>query len=421
MDKKNKKIVQFFKKVSIIVGMVFVCGLPLPGLAISTSPGKVEIPNILRNSTQTRTVIIGRELSDVQNTTTFVVQPRGEFSQYITGPAEFTMIPGEQAVEYTFDISPQDLANDTYETYFDFLPKITNQSEDQTQNKNNNGANVSVTRGVTLIVRFTVTGDEVIDFHVDNLQVKDTEVNEPLFASIDVYNTGNVLWKPDSIELLLTSTTDANDIVTATITQADIQATQPGAQQTVDFSTNTLVVAEKYRARAKIYYHNAVVADIQSNNLVTVYSPGTMKQQGELLSLTTNKTEYNPNEKIKVEGRFKNTGEIVLEGVLITEVYQADEMKELLRSQEFVIDTDEEVVFPQIIQLATPDTYTLSSYVEYGNKTTAARTVSIIVKNNVLAWFSSPVGGGFVLGGIVVILFVGVLLYKRLRGNRKKK
>lgn len=414
------------KQYSLVLLVLFFC-VPKLGLAMSVSPSKVVVSNILRNSTQTKTVIIGRDAKDVHNDTTFTVTPRGEFAGYVTGPAEFIMPAGEQSMEYTFDIAPADAANGDYEVFLDVVPKSSNQAG-QNAETGYVSVGVSVVSGVTVVIDFTVGGDEMVNFQVDNLQVKDTEVGQSLLASVDVNNIGNVDWKPNSLELTLTAVNDPSNTSTTRIEQADFSVTKAGAKQTVDFATPAPSIAEKYQASAKVYYQDKVVAELNSNNVVIIHSVGTMKQKGELVSLTTNKTEYQPNEKIKVAGKFKNTGEVAVRGVLITEIYQGDAVQDLVRSEEFTIDTSEEIVFPQIIQLANAGIYTVSSYVEFGDKTTAPRTVIFTVNSGMLAWIMSPLGGGIVLGGFIVLLFSGVLLYKykhrppkEISANIKKK
>jgi uncharacterized repeat protein (TIGR01451 family) len=364
--------------VAIVLLTLLLAIIPFLSHAQGVSPPLVEVNTILRNSTQTKTVKVDKNPRDYGREVVFRTEVRGEYAHVITVAEEVVMPADVNSADIPFQVSPGDLANGDYKVTVIFTQFPEDQEAQPGEGEGAVSAVAAVAPGVAAVVAFTVTGEEVVDFFINFIQLRTTETDDPLVVEYSVHNRGNVTWKPDRIQFTFRDVDDETKTTSVTVDSANLPTVEPGRSQMIQLEVPAELEVGNYTAQAKFFYGGEEVANLNSQPF-SVYPPDTLKQSGEVTEVTTNKTLYQPGENIRLQVNFKNTGEIRVQGVMITEVIQGDTIVDVIRGEELHIDSLSETVFSQIIQLEDPGQYTLSTYIEYGNKKTAAETVVVTI------------------------------------------
>ncbi|HLD21816.1 MAG TPA: hypothetical protein VJB65_02855, partial [Patescibacteria group bacterium] len=118
--------------------------------------------------------------------------------------------------------------------------------------------------------------------------------------------------------------------------------------------------------------------------------------------------------KIKLTAVFKNTGEITVPSILVTEIYQEDTLLDTQRSNEIIIDKTEEREIIHTMQFSRSGEYTLVAYVEYGHKVTQKKSITVSVEN-AFSFFHSFLGIAISITIIFCCFAIGVFIIRRLK------
>lgn len=402
----------------IVFSLIFLLLLPFSSkAAIGLSPPEVWAPSVFRGIEQSFSMRLSRSGS-TDEPLTIDVTKRGEFAHFVEGASQVIIPAGENAIEYDFKIVPTDAANGDYEVIISFL--VGNSGPSDTSG----GNSVKVVTGVSGVVKFTVSGEELVAYEVSNLLGKDTEIGQPLFVSVNIKNNGNVEWQPEKIGLTFADVNDPTNIFSKTVAGDKISVIKPGGEvSVVDIELTSALIAGTYVATAQIYYQGQAVEELESAKF-SVYPSGTLAQRGELTSASTNKTAYDLGEKIKLDAVFKNIGKILVKGVLMTEIYKGDEYIDVVRGEEIYSDINEETEMSLLIDLDEAGDYRLSSYVKYGNKKTDSVETLVVVGGGAAGGAAAGTALGFMnswvgIALLILILVIVVVVIKVLKGKKR--
>lgn len=390
---------------ALVVAMFVFVAMADSALAISISPPTVDAPTVLRGVPQTKSIRVGRLPSEIGDIT-IDVSTRGEFASYIVHEPSFVIPKGEDAVEFAFQIHPENAQTGTYTVPMTFSLKPVSVATEQ------GSATVGVVTGATAMVTFTITGDEVIGYEFLSIGISDLETDDKPYVTITVANTGNVDWKPDSIDLTFTNTSDATVVFTKTIDGSALQLISPGQTGELKFAIEQLLPEGAYTLKASFVDGDQTVGELTTQQFA-VFAPGTLLQSGELVSVVTASDAYELGQKVLLEGVFKNTGDIPVTGIFMTEVYLDGEYLDVIRGEELSVGVGEEVEMKQVYDIVKGGDYTFTSYVKYANRKTSSVDVGFTVGSGagVLSFFNSPAGLGVIVG--CILLIVGLVVMKR--------
>ena len=401
-----------------LLALIAVFTLYVPhAAAIGISPPIIHAVDVLRNSAQTFTVTLLVE-NPAPRDLYFDAVPRGEYAHYLKGPSEMIIPQGKTSAVYTFDLEPTNAAVGSYNLQLAFTERQQPPEGADGNGGANPGAKVSVLQGAILTISMTVSGDEKVSFGISRPAFEDTELRIPLVGTYTVNNNGNVEWKPDRIEVIVTDVNDASNTETYTVTGDDIPLTKPGTTVDSPIVIAHKLVEGKYKAHLKFYYKDQVVTELDSTAF-NVFSPGTLNQSGELVQVSTNKETYNIGEQIVLKGLFKNTGDVTVQGQLETTIYKDGSLVNLEVSRSLNIDRRQETEFQQFLKLSEPGTYQLEVAATFGNRKTPAHTLTITVA----AAGVGEVGSTFISIALVVLLVIGIFifLFWFVRHQKKKE
>jgi hypothetical protein len=169
------------------------------------------------------------------------------------------------------------------------------------------GGDVSGARfmpGIIVKVQLTVTGEEVAGYEIKSVSVKDTEQGYPAEFLVNVENTGNVIITPKLHIIILNSERRE----TGKILDYSETAILPTTSKmfSIKMPTKGMEVAA---------YYAKITSDLGDEQTIffQVLAPGTLAIKGSLGQVSLNKIWVKPGEIVKVEGAFKNEGEVIIE------------------------------------------------------------------------------------------------------------
>ncbi|MBI4253066.1 hypothetical protein HY623_02730 [Candidatus Uhrbacteria bacterium] len=387
----------------IAVFLGFLAGIPVPGLAFGISPGSVVEERVPTNFKLPRKFIVTRGNPSEDEQAKITVS--GPASQYIELPkGDVIELPkGARAVDVPFTINTTSLGAETYRAE---LTATTSQKESGEETE---GYGSRVVSGATGLIRFTVVNDEIEQYTIDTVYVQESEIETQIGFSFRLSNKGTVFARPEKIELAFLENESGKEAYRETIDTAQIVAIAPLATGRVDVITKaTALPPGNYRGEFT-FYNNEEVVTTDKSVIFRVFPQGALSQQGELVSLATEKGTYEPGESVKITGSFKNSGDVGLIAQLNLEIFIGSKRIETLTSKEVFVPKLETVDFDLFYEQEEGGEYTVKGIVTYGSKKSNAIETTFKIKQFPLVL---AIGAGVLLLGIVVFV---LWMFKRRR------
>ncbi len=382
--------------------------------AIGVSPPSIEAPQVLRGVGQKAKINIARLPSEVGDLT-LQVSARGEFASYLLFEPTFIIPAAQTRADYIVTIDGLTAPVGTYQVPMTFSLISSGAAKESASGM----AAMEVITGATIMVNFTVTGDQVVLYSINGMNVSNVESDDNVFAAIDITNSGNVDWKPESIGFTFTNVEDSTVVVTQTVSGDVLTSVKPGESVAQQIPVDVQLLEGSYTAHADISYGGVVVASVDSQGF-SVVAPGTLKQSGELLGKSRSRTVFDSGDKIPVEGAFVNTGEVPLEGIFTVEVLHDGVYEDLVVGEVFVLDAGETADVSVFASPKETGGYTFKSYVKFANRKSNVLEESVQIAGSdsikALAFLNTPFGLG-IIGLVILVSVIGMVL---VRKHRKK-
>ncbi|MEK7458969.1 MAG: hypothetical protein AAB663_01030, partial [Patescibacteria group bacterium] len=335
-----------------------------------------------------------------------LVSTRGDYASYIIFEPTFIIPDGVDGVEFEFQIDGTKAAVGTYVVpiTFSLVPEAIAESA--------TGNNVGVMTGATGMIEFTVSGDQVVGYTFISINAASVESDDGQFITLNISNTGNVDWRPEYAVATFTNQDDLTVITAENIPAEAFQLVPPGDGMSQQIEIAQTLPEGSYKVAMDFYDKGAVVGQLVSQPF-SVFAPGTLLQSGELLSVVTKNTEFSAGEKILLEGLFKNTGDVPIKGVFMTDVYKDGEYIDLVVGEELTVGIGAEAIFSQVVEPRQGGEYTLSSYVKFaGRKSTAVDVVLTVQGGSGVLGFLNSIKGIVVLA-MLIAAGAGVMVARR--------
>lgn len=410
---------KIFTLLSCALFGVFFITTSASAVTLGVSPPVISAPRVLKGGTAQYTVNVS--MPTILNKDTYLaVEFKGDYGHYLTGPDTLIIPAGKNNVSYTFTIDPKEAAVGEYSARVLFYEKQAPEAE-STGTGEGVGATVSVITGVNVVVNFGVSGEQFLEYKLIGIDMFDTEVNAPLFMEYMISNTGNVQWRPDSMELTFQDVDDETKTATMTVPGTEMELSNPGGVQSIKIRREHDLLVGKYTAAAKFFYQGEVVASL-TTQIFNIYPEGTLKQSGDLVEIGANKTEFDPGEKIKFEASFHNSGNLLLTVLMITEIYTEDgTLVDLIRGSETEVDVADSVTLSEILELSEPGVYTIDAYVEYGVKKTDTKSMTITILAPEKEGLLQSVNSSMIMLIVLAIIIIIITLIFKKRKDRNNK
>lgn len=403
--KKFLKI--FFPSIFILLSF-FV--FPHSVSALGMSPPALYIDSVLRGTSSVHTIGLQRmfgEKGDLQIKTNVY----GDGASSIILDSSFVIPADTTILTVPFTIDATHAPDGEHSAFLAFIL-----TPDVADTATGEGTGSAVLSGVTFSLRFTVSGNQVIGYTFDILSTFDAESDTHPFLTFTITNTGNVDWRPEKISGTFTDQNDATHVVPFSFSGELFSYISPGerSQQTIEIPQ--FLPEGSYTVAVNFLEKDLVVGALSASELA-ILAPGSLKQNGDLISVSAKKDSFPLGEKIPLDGVLKNTGEVPITAILFTEIYKDGAYVDLIRGDEAVVGIGETSHISQIIDVQEKGKYTLTSYAKYANKKTPPKDVHVVVNsgNVVLDFVNSPLGLGIVVFFIILIAVLVILKRRKSR------
>lgn len=415
-SRKRKCDVCAKKGTMLILALAFFL---LPNFALANmgiSPPEIDIDDVMRDVPTVSTIRILREDSTIDQQITVAFD--GEDSRFLQGDSEFFMPEGQSIYEYELTILATDAAVGDYSARVDFSPSI---SDDLITT----GTGVSVRRGVSLLISFSVTGEESVDFGIDEVTYFPVEENGDLTTRFDLINDGNVEWRPDSVVITITDPVTGEVVGTETISSADLEILLPGESTTVSSLLDLRLPTGDYIATADFMYGGEIV-DSQDSAL-EVLASGTISQVGEFTKLKASKEIYSIGEVAQLVGYFSNLGNTPYVGKMSIQIFDtvSESLYQTLSSDELSIYPQQSVIFEATAVLDRAGDFRAVAFIDYGNKQSGTQIVNFKVESRTVnAIIPDYISGGmnkWLLLGVAIVALFSLLLFFFLKKKKEKR
>jgi hypothetical protein len=349
--------------------------------SIGISPGSLEVTSALRGARYSRTfTIINQQASPL----VFDLSVTGEAADWVklydradtSAPVDRIEVPpNTNGIVSVIVEVPPDAPNRR------FIAEIGLQSATDDPEGDDSGA--AVAPGLALDVVIDVTGTQVLQGNIYDVQVRDTEIGLPLRARMDFENTGNVQAEPE-IHMLVSN--EAGEIVGDATTVAD--AIEVGARETIKGEWDTSGQPEgPYHLELSVLLDGEEVYAAPFD--VRIWPRGTFTRQGELTSLRLDNRPYPGAVALLVAG-FRNIGEIDTLAAFDGEVYRDGTLVGKATSTELLVEEGGAVELEVFVEVPERGKYRVEGVVNFEGKETAPMSVDFKVPPDL--------GSGFLFG-----------------------
>jgi hypothetical protein len=382
-----------FKRGIVLTLFVVLLFGPLPALAgIGISPGSLGFESMLRGGYYERYVTVSNPQDD---DVVVSVGAEGQVAKWFTTePNNFNLTGKSFRLVKIIVQPPSDMPNGVYSGTILVAAKPA-----ALEQMGSTGA-VAIS-AVLIDATVTITDVEVLQLNVEGASVQNTEECRPILVSIGLRNTGNVRVTP-TVRMEV-RTTDTNKVMqTADGTGELVLPTKTSSfnfripAKTPEF---VCLPIGGYIAETKVYGNGQFVGSSQMP--FNVFPRGTLSLAGELLQL-----DASPNitlgEMVKVDGLFKNTGQLPAMSKLVLEVSQGGNLVGNMAGDEREVNIGGIEKLTAFYRPGSPGRYRITGYVSYEGKLTDRKDVDVEVR-----WpMSYLLGGAAIVLGIVVALIV---------------
>jgi hypothetical protein len=277
------------------------------------------------------------------------------------------------------------------------------------------GSRSAVGTGVVILVDMDVTGTENIAAEYLTFRASDAEPGIPMRFAADIRNTGNVLVNPViTVEML------KDGEVFDTVVVDDVPV-PPGELTTVNGSWDTTNAdVASYVARASIQFRDLDLGTKEAD--FDVFQRGQLTRQGQLVRMELPNGTPPPNGVAQVDVWVQNTGSIEARAVFVGEFYKGEDLLEVVESLPRLLIAGESGVIEVFLDVGDPGVYTLVGKANFEGKDTESQTLTFEVIDPFAVLQPEESGTPWVLyggiGGGVLVLAAGFLLFRRRRGAR---
>lgn len=390
----------------LLAGALFIA--PHLAQAIGISPALVEVVDIKPHTEVAQQVFISR--GDASKAELARITISGSSAQYIQLISDQVELPvGEQKVAVPFIIKPGSLATGTYQATIIVSPGPAEDFLKEGQ------AGSFIKAGAQAEIRFTVNNQEIESYTIQEVIMKDSEENQIVGFSYLMVNTGNVDTRPSRIDFSAINETDPTNAYSETIDGQELPLVPAFQEKQINVATQASLSSGIYKTKLTFYNNNDDVVFSSNKLRLQIFPEGTLDLKGELLSFSSDKTEYQEGEVVKFISSFKNTGTVGLKTALVVEISIDGVRTEILKTEQIFLPVGQTTDLETTFRPAKSGLYTASAYATYGpNKTETFQIQFNVKKTSLLLLF-------ILLGVITIVLAGGLWLLHYRRKKRRQK
>ncbi len=364
-----REIVIFF----ILIAMVH----PVAGVGMGISPSQMEFDSALKGYHYESSFTIFNTGSESTN---FSLGTSGDIADWVTfaGPGgdELSFVEvvpnGRESLVVTIQV-PDTAANGNYTGQL-VITSISQESEGE-------GSSSSMVVGANADILIEVTGQQVIRGEVTDIRIIDTEPGYPVVLETKFLNKGNVEVTPE----ILISIFNQDDVVKTFVDTSHAVKPQAHATMGSEWMTDISTLPGDYRAKVEVRLNDSLLFSDELDFII--YPVGTLSRQGEVTGVLI-EGDLIPENLLKINVYFKNTGDIETDAMFKGEVYDGDTLVDIISSDELFVDENKEVILESYFRPTAETTYSIKGKVIYSGKETPVIEIPMEVSNPSMPGFS---------------------------------
>ena len=373
--------------------------------AVGFSPGAMNIPKVLNSVVLKKTVNVSR--NNPAKDDRFEISVVGDGAPYIKIESKDFLLPkGVQDVKFNFSIEPKGVQNGTYNATIFFEPETG-----KTVSKDGKLSGASIVYGGQILVRFTVTDEQVIAGSVTSVKISNIEFseNERLPISFNFKNLSNVKTAPNKLNLVIKNSN--SDIVLEKKGEAvqtnDLLAPDDSGFLSLDTPVN--LPLGDYIANIDFLIGDVSVG-IHENVPFKVVPVGTLSQTIEYEKFTVITKELaKAGEVAFFEATARNTGKSAYHGLLHIEILDDEKVVEIFESDKLLLVPEQRVIFKVSKPIQSAGKFTVRSFIDFGPNRSDEKTDVVVVGSSKLFLI------GLVVSILTFICGIAFVLFKRRR------
>ncbi len=374
-------------KFSILLFFIFCLSSPCAkaeGIAIS--PAKLQF-EIYRGETAESSITLhnpgDKEIS-------YLIQAE-DYEDWLSFPeTDGTLAPGETREVKIRINPPQDAANGEYST---LITLSFDNDEPQGQ--------LSLAIATAIKTKIILTGSQVVNLFVSNLELQNTEQGLPAIITIELMNKGNVRAQP-SAELILKKNSRILNKLTA-----ELPEILPNSRLVsyLNFSTEKLEPGD-YAALIRLRLNNLEIKEETLDLKILPY--GTLSRKGVLSNLSLEQ-EPQYGEITKILAEFQNTGSINLRAKLVSEIFLDGKLANRIESDEKMVRPGEKQQLVAYLNINSEGSYKILSKILFEGEETEMQELIFQISKPIKLPANLPIGMMITTS----IIGVGTALYYR--------
>jgi len=285
----------------ILVAILFLLVLnPIYALTLGISPPRVFAENLLRGSHFEKTVELSK--SDIGEELKVTVQVEGQINSWVSTNrgTEFTFPKDANTLPITIIIDvPKDANNGEYEATVNIRVMPIESS-----------GQVSVGLGVPVLVKTTVTGEQLLDYTISSIKIPSTEEDDPINIFITIDNKGNVKAQPTKVHVDIMDKFKRGIVYSKDFKK--LKSIEPFKRDQILIKMRHKLPSEQYWAIVKVYNSNTLVKEDEV--IFDILKDGNLLGKS-LVELTALQGEESPQKEISTE---KSSVNLQFIGIAVT-------------------------------------------------------------------------------------------------------
>ncbi|NOQ38184.1 hypothetical protein GQ472_04820 [archaeon] len=308
----------------IFMAYLFLLPIAFAG-SFAAGPGTIRYENLLKSGyAETEIYVTNPEDVPAEITISGAGQIVGWLSFY---PQTFQLEAHEVKTVIAIIRPPWDVANGLYNGSVNVVSKPLYKRFYDVQY----GLNIET--AINLWVFAEVTGEQIIDFSVSDFSVRNVEVGSSVPFVVSGNNNGNVRVTP-MIYAEIYNVNKSVLILSHNFTGESIMPTTKSTQ-TFHLPADDLSTGQYWLNLSVFTFDRFAGSRMLTFDVVR---EGTLTVFGDLIQVTTSKIWASPGDIVRIDGIFKNTGELPTDAKFKAEVHCNDRLVETIESDEILVD-----------------------------------------------------------------------------------
>jgi len=345
------------------LSLAFLMPLSL-AVSVGVSPGILPFEDMLRGGYAEKYITISTSSDETLSIST---ETAGDFADWISfePTGGFTIPPRSRYKLKVIAQPPSDVPNGVYEGTVTVVARIKTSEVE--------GSGVTVGAAAAVRTSIVITDEQIRDYKVNEISVKDTEEGHPIEFRVSVVNLGNVRLTP-RIHIDILDRDKIGAIKSVDFEEVEVLPTK-GHQLLIKVPTEDLEIGQ-YWAEVTSYLDQKIIKE----ELLTFdfLERGALSVKGKL-NFVMGGAWAELGDVVRIAASFSNIGELSTLAKFKGEVISGDKLVEVLESEEIDVAVGETINLTTYFRPTEIGRYEIKGVVYYSKKVTEEKSTILNV------------------------------------------